>query len=288
MSDSARPTPQDQILSSYDFFDPETLLTAHSSYMNLGYWAGECATADDASVALAHLLADSAGFRPGDRVLDAGFGFGDQDFYWLENWRLKSITALNIGAKQVKIARRRAGERKVSDRIDFRQASATGESPRPGGFDRVVALESAFHFDTREDFFARALESLRPGGTIATADILKRDSFDFESISPEDEVKIRTSLFSGVPPVRNWYGARVYAEKLAEAGFVDVSVRSIREEVFEPFLEYSLAMLEDAEFQQRVGAENLEMSRGMLADAPQIRRCVEGLDYVVAVATKPA
>ncbi|MEE3920938.1 methyltransferase domain-containing protein [Micromonospora sp. BRA006-A] len=39
-------------------------------------------------------------------------------------------------------------------------------------FDRVVALESAFHFYPRSAFFAEALRVLRPGGVLATADII--------------------------------------------------------------------------------------------------------------------
>jgi ubiquinone/menaquinone biosynthesis C-methylase UbiE len=40
--------------------------------------------------------------------------------------------------------------------------------------DRVVALECAFHFSTREEFFREAFRVLRRGGAIATADLLAR------------------------------------------------------------------------------------------------------------------
>ncbi|WP_432969462.1 SAM-dependent methyltransferase [Dactylosporangium sp. CA-233914] len=278
---------QEQVLGSYENLDPDRLLAKRSSYMNRGYWAGDCPDMDEASEALARLLAESAGFQPGDRVLDAGCGWGDQDFFWATTWNLGHVTALNIGAKQVATATRRAQEKGLSGVVEFKQASATDPLRPHGEFDKVVALESAFHFNTRETFFRNAFEALRPGGVLATADQPKLDSFDFAGLSADEETAIRTSIFAGIPPVENWYGSVEYAERLATAGFVDVRITSIREHVYEPFLNYSIAAMHEAAYAARVGDKNIELAQRLLSNEAGLRRSISALDYVIAVAKKP-
>ena len=48
-----------------------------TTYLNLGYWRDHPPNHRSAAAAMAKLLAEEAGFQPGDVILDAGFGFGD-------------------------------------------------------------------------------------------------------------------------------------------------------------------------------------------------------------------
>src|SRR4051794_39046139 len=58
------------------------LLGIENGYLNYGYWAPGCTDHDEACTALAERLGEAAGISAGDRVLDVGFGFGEQDFLW--------------------------------------------------------------------------------------------------------------------------------------------------------------------------------------------------------------
>src|SRR5215510_4511488 len=49
-------------------------------FQNMGYWTDGVTTLDDAATALAQVVAQAAEFNSGDRILDVGCGFGDQDF----------------------------------------------------------------------------------------------------------------------------------------------------------------------------------------------------------------
>jgi ubiquinone/menaquinone biosynthesis C-methylase UbiE len=151
--------------------------TGRSLYLNLGYWA-EAATADQACEDMAELVATTAGLAPGKTVLDCGFGFADQDILWARRHAPQRILGLNVTASQVEVARRRVREAGAADIVELRVGSATAMPLPSASVDAVVALESAFHFDTRERFFDEALRVLRPGGRLVTADIIPADTLE--------------------------------------------------------------------------------------------------------------
>jgi hypothetical protein len=69
----------------YDLIGTSSL-AENALYLNLGYWRN-ADTIDEASEALALLVAKRGGMCPGDTVLDCGYGFGDKDILWARNMK---------------------------------------------------------------------------------------------------------------------------------------------------------------------------------------------------------
>lgn len=194
-------------------------------WLNLGYWK-EARTYPDACAALARKLAQAARLGPGDVVLDAGFGFAEQDLLWVREFQVARIVGVNVTKLHVDVAQKRVQAAGLGERIDLRLASATEIPLEAESVDKVVALESAFHFDTRERFFEEAARILKRGGRLATADCVPH-----LGEHPSGLVNKLGWRRWGVPEA-NIYDREAYREKLAQKGFSQIEVESIRNHVF--------------------------------------------------------
>ncbi len=272
--------PTERSYRVYELYERDKLPTESSAYMNLGYWIDDCATLDQAGDNLAELVAQEGGFAEGQRILDAGCGFGEQDFYWLRTRSPANIVALNLTARHLDWARDRAVREGVADRLEFRRHSATALDYGDATFDRVVALESAFHFDPRQEFFAQAHRVLRPGGVLVTADLTPMPG---TGAAPAPPGGLAGPLASEIP-AENWHTADVYRQRLLDAGFASARLRSIREQVYRPWAEHMVTKSRTPEFRRKFGFAANVMAKGFqrYQEGPYL----DQMDYIVAVAEK--
>ncbi|MCH5373053.1 MAG: class I SAM-dependent methyltransferase, partial [Planctomycetes bacterium] len=218
----------------------------------------------------------------GDTVLDVGFGYADQDLLWMRTLKPERIIGLNITPSQIAVARQRVSALGHDERIDLRLGSAT-DMPLPSGcVDQVVALECAFHFVSREQFFREAWRVLRPGGRLVTADIIPMPAR--RGFRARLQQRLSWGLVSGkfaIPP-ENAYNRPTYHSKLALTGFERIRIESIRDQVYEP-LHRHLATHPQALSRLHPMAR----LTARLALKLEPAGVYSGLDYILASAMKP-
>lgn len=262
-----------------DFMNEGYVNDSKPLWLNLGYWK-EAHTYPDACAAMVELLGMRAGLQAGDEVLDVGVGFAEQDFVILDQFKVSRITGIDITPVHIEKGRERIAKRGLENQIDLRLGSATAMDFPDASFDRVLALECAFHFDTRDQFVREAFRVLKPGGSIAIADMLpvpgKKPS--------------RATAFArryGHVPEANVYDREEYSQRLSAVGFGDVLVESIRQDVFPGMANYSRQRVEGNKKMDEVVVEVSDDDRARCRGVEIWERGIGLTDYVIASARKP-
>lgn len=99
-------------------------------------------------------------------------------------------------------------------------------------FDAILALDCAYHFDTRETFLKQSLRKLAPGGRIALADIC----FEPEKLrSPL--TRVMTTVLRLMPKC-NLVSTEEYVSQMGRIGYVDVELEDITLDVFPGFIKF--------------------------------------------------
>lgn len=200
---------------------------------NMGWWDGVDPEDPDgiesANEALFDLVADGAGIEEGDRVLDAGAGFGTNAIRIAERHGVR-VTGVNVSKVQTDIAIRLIHEAGHEDQIELLVADAT-QLPLPSEtVDRVVSVEAAFHFDDRALFFSEALRVLVPGGRLSLVDLVP-----LPPTGPVARAAAKLLSRSLAIPTGNFYTIDEYTRLVEQSGFIDVSAESIHDRTYRPF-----------------------------------------------------
>ncbi|KAJ8496110.1 hypothetical protein ONZ45_g12580 [Pleurotus djamor] len=195
---------------------------------------------------LATKLMDAAEYKAGHRVLDVGHGTGESLVFLLSSDKIPRPSSLT-GVTSLAVHHQRSAERiqkltttdareakpavvlyhgdAVYRRTDLKHPLDPSQGPV---FDTILALDCAYHFDTRRTFLTQCRHKLAHGGRVALADIC----FSPPSLTPRNRIAINLLRLM---PKRNIISTSGYVEMMEEIGYVDITFEDISEDVFPAF-----------------------------------------------------
>jgi len=200
-----------EIASHYDELD-EFYRRIWGEHLHHGLWTTGRETQDEAVIALLELVAQRSSLSNGERVCDAGCGYGATGRWLWERFHAH-VTGYTVSPAQHARALRASppGHRYVLG--DWMR----NEEP-PASFDVVLAIESTEHMGDRLEVVREAHRLLRPGGRFAVAAWLSTPSPSrWQTRLLLDPVRSEGVLTSPLPTVHEWRDA------LDEGGFGEVS-----------------------------------------------------------------
>lgn len=193
------------------WFDNENLA------LHYGYWDENTRTHSQALLNKNRIMAEFAGVKASDYVLDAGCGIGGSSIWLAKNIGCRAL-GVSVSAQQVEHAKRNAQRHGVADKVEF-QAENFCRTPFPDEtFDVVWAIESSCYATDKRDFFREAFRVLKKGGALVACDgYATRREFD------EEEWRAVMDCLNGWA-VPNLSTVEEFQQGMEECGFTDVGI----------------------------------------------------------------
>jgi cyclopropane-fatty-acyl-phospholipid synthase len=153
------------------------LFLDRSMTYSCAYWKGGAETLEEAQEAKLELVCKKLALQEGERVLDVGCGWGSFVLHAATHHGVRAV-GITLSEEQARLARERAVEAGVADRVEFRVADYREVSDGP--FDAIASIGMVEHVGVEQiDEYARRLHGLlKPGGRLLNHGIAKLKDFD--------------------------------------------------------------------------------------------------------------
>lgn len=137
--------------------------------VHYGIWDNKTRNFPEALLNTNKVLAEIAGIKEGEIILDAGCGVGGSGVFLAKSKKAK-VSGVTLSEKQFEFAVANVNKLQLSNVLDFKLEDYTQTSFADDTFDLVWCIESISSAPDKELFAKEAFRLLKPGGRLIIAD----------------------------------------------------------------------------------------------------------------------
>jgi len=215
-------------------------VSKNNYYMNYGYWNNTTKNLKIANKNLCNIIYKKGNLETENlNILDVGCGYGKQDVYWHKKLSPDSkITAVDISDKQIEYANKIKHKKNISsNNLIYLHGDAhnlTKFLPLQS-YDRIISLESAFHYSNRNQFFKNVYNLLKEDGLFIITDIVLNNEYKNTFIN-KTFLNFASDFFC--VPAQNLIKLDKWRENLSKNGLSIIEFYDITNKTFDPYYEH--------------------------------------------------
>ncbi len=209
--------------------------TITSSWGNLGYWQA-ASHYPQACEQLAREVALMGNLNSTHKMLDTGFGCGDQLLLWIQEFNVKTLYGLNVSHSQTEFAKEKIANASFNINTVCELDAADGCSEASwqaldNDFQRIMALDCIYHFSDKTRYFSLCEKHLAEDGVLVVSDLLLlKDQLSFMQ-----KFLLKSICALSHIPYKNFKTFDQYQQQLADSGLSITQHKDISQQVFLPF-----------------------------------------------------
>lgn len=215
-------------------------VSKNNYYMNYGLWKENGESLIKANKRLCDFIYKEGSLNNTEKlkILDVGCGYGKQDLRWIKNISEESsIIAVDISKKQIDYANKKRIKSNIpTSKLNFVKGDAHRLTKMFNSheFNRIISLESAFHYDNRKLFFKNVGNLLSTDGIFVISDIILDKSV--KGFFKKMFINVASDFLQ--IPHQNLIGIDEWKSDLYSSGLSIIKIEDITEKTFIPYYKH--------------------------------------------------
>ena len=268
----------------YDYYLKNCIqvVSEKNYYMNYGFWDNTNITLNKANKNLCNFIYEKGKLNECDKftILDVGCGYGVQDVLWCKKIsNTSNLIAVDISKKQIKYANKKLRkyaklQKNIKNKLQYIECDAHNllDKFTKNKFNRIISLESAFHYNNRPKFFKNVSNLLTNDGIFVISDIVVKNNNN--SLLQKLFIKIASDFLC--IPEKNLITFDKWKNEIENSDLCIIETYNITDKTFNSYYNYFF----------KTYIKNKNLPAILYSILYNIFNTIQPFDYIVAVCKK--